>query len=346
MFDKKLSFLRYGGYRKALRSAMASCHEGDPCVSVIVPVFNRELVIEECLQSVLGQSLEHIEVICIDDGSTDGSLRILKELAIKDARLRIIQQENQGAAAARNRGMQEAQGRYLSFLDADDVFDEDMLLLATAEAERSKADFVVFRSDRFVDDFEQRSPIPWSLRSEWLPKRGPFAWRDIKGNTFKAFIGWAWDKLFRREFIERHGLRFQEQRTTNDMLFVFSALVLARRISVVGEVLAHQRRSTEGTLSVTREESWDCFYHALVALRDRLRKEELYEDLEVDFINYALHACLWNVETLEEPARSMLLAQLEGEWLEDLGIAGKEPGYFQDEDEYQRYIALFGRNNA
>ena len=95
--------------------------------------------------------------------------------------------------------------------------------------------------------------------------------RDVRRDAFRLFIGWAWDKLIRTDLAKKYALTFQEQRTTNDMLFVFSALVLAERITVLSNLLAHHWR-TEISLSVTREESWDCFYYALIALREHLRQ--------------------------------------------------------------------------
>lgn len=113
-----------------------------------------------------------------------------------------------------------------------------------------------------------------------IPPYHPFNHRQMTGNVFKVFVGWAWDKLFLKEFVDKYHLTFQEQRTSNDLLFVFSAVVLAKKISVVPMVLAHQRRDAKDSLSKTREYSWDCFYHALMALRDRLREENLYKELE------------------------------------------------------------------
>ena len=106
-----------------------------------------------------------------------------------------------------------------------------------------------------------------------IPPYHPFNHRQMTGNVFKVFVGWAWDKLFLKEFVDKYHLTFQEQRTSNDLLFVFSAVVLAKKISVVPMVLAHQRRDAKDSLSKTREYSWDCFYRALMALRDRLREE-------------------------------------------------------------------------
>lgn len=157
------------------------------------------------------------------------------------------------------------------------------------------------------------------------------------------FVGWAWDKLFLKEFVDKYHLTFQEQRTSNDMLFVFSAVALAKKISVVPVVLAHQRRDAKDSLSKTRENSWDCFYHALTALRDKLREEGLYEELEKDYINYALHFSLWNYNTLSEPTKTKLKEKLKSEWFKELGIEGKNKEYFYIKQEFEQYQQIMGQ---
>lgn len=309
-------------------------------VSVIIPVYNAEEHLRQCLDSVLGQTLKEFEVLCVDDGSTDGSQNILKEYEAKDTRLHMICQANAGAGAARNTGLRQAKGKYLLFLDADDFFEPDMLEAAYEQAETYRADFVVFNSDQYHMDKKEFLKINWALRMKDIPPYMPFTYRQLADNVFKTFVGWAWDKLYLRSFVEEHDLWFQEQRTTNDMLFVFSALVAAKRIAVVNRVLAHQRRGGSGSLSVTREKSWHCFYDALMALRDRLQKEGIYWELEKDYINYALHFTLWNLNTLKEPTRSMLLEKLHHEWFAELGIQNKEESYFYNKKEYQQYLEL------
>ena len=96
-------------------------------ISVIIPVYNAEKYMRECLDSVIGQALQDIEIICVDDGSTDSSLSVLQKYAAKDTRLKIVAQANQGAAAARNVGMAVAQGEYLAFLDSDDLYCSEAL---------------------------------------------------------------------------------------------------------------------------------------------------------------------------------------------------------------------------
>lgn len=312
----------------------------EPVVSVIIPVYNVENYLRQCLDSVAAQTLDDIEIICVDDGSTDASPQILREYAQKDSRFLILRQENAGAGAARNRGLDTANGKYLSFLDADDFFEPDMLQLAYEKAKADRADFAVFQSDQYYTEEKQFKDVSWTLRVKEIPPYTPFNQRAMTDNIFKVFVGWAWDKLYDRQFVLEHQLRFQEQRTSNDMLFVFSAVAIAKRITVVKKVLAHQRRDAKDSLSKTRENSWFCFYDALTALRERLFTEGLYRELEKDFINYCVHSCLWNINTLAEPTKSTLIRKLKDEWGRELGIEGKEIGYFYNKKEILQYKAI------
>ena len=304
-------------------------------VSVILPVYNCEAYLPQCLDSILQRNDQRIEVICVDDGSTDGSARILADYAARDSRVRVLRQANAGAGAARNTGMAQARGEYLSFLDADDFFDPEMLRKAYNKAWVEESDIVVFRSQEYYEDLDRFVGMRSNFREEYLPQQQPFAGTDVEENLFRAFVGWAWDKLFRRAFVEENGLRFQEQRTTNDLLFTYSALVRAQRISTMNNVLAYHRKAS-GSLSVTREQSWDCFYAALLALRQQLRDWGLYERFERDFVNYALHFCLWNLDTLRGSAYRRLYERLRESWLEELGILGRERRYFYAPEQYAR----------
>ena len=311
-------------------------------VSVIIPVYNTEQYLHQCLDSIIGQTLEDIEIICVDDGSSDSSLDILREYEKKDTRIKILQQENAGAGAARNKGMEIATGEYLSFLDSDDFFENEMLEDAYKTAKQYEADFVVFKSNQYQTENGEFVTTNWVVREKELPPYQPFTYRQLTDNVFKVFVGWAWDKLYNRQFVQQKGLRFQEQRTSNDLLFVFSALVLAKKIAFLPEVLAHQRRDTKDSLSKTREKSWWCFRDALMELQGRLKREGLYRELEKDFINYALHFTLWNYNSLAESTRPRLKEKLENDWLEEFGIKAKQKTYFYNQTEYRQYIELFG----
>ena len=310
------------------------------CVSVVMPVYNGEAYLREALDCVLTGSALQIEVICVDDGSTDGTPEILKEYAERDPRVRPVRQENAGAGAARNTGLKIARGEYLSFLDADDLFEPMMLEKAYDRARSQEADLVVFRCDKYMEETGKYLPTKWSMRESLLPGKDVFAGSEIRENVFKAFVGWTWDKLFRAGFVRENGLHFQEQRTTNDMFFTYSAVVRAERITTMQDVLVHRRMYT-GSLSTTRSRSWRCFYDALCALRKQLQDWGMFEQRERDFANYSLNFSLWQLDTLEGDAYDQLYEQLKGEWLENLGVTGRSAGYFYDRDEYRQLKKLF-----
>lgn len=312
----------------------------DILVSVIIPVYNVEKYLHQCLDSIMAQTIKDIEIICVDDSSTDGSYQILEEYAKRDERFKILKQPNKGAGAARNNGLSVAQGKYLSFLDSDDFFEPDMLELAYKKAEEDHADFVVFKSDQYYTEENRYVDVSWTLREKELPPYTPFNHRQMTDNIFKVFVGWAWDKLYNRNFVLENHLFFQEQRTSNDLLFVFSAVAIAKKITILKKVLAHQRRDAKDSLSKTRENSWHCFYDALTALRDRMISEGLYREVEKDFINYALHFSLWNINTLAEPTKSMLIDKMNKEWFEKLGIKDKSEEYFYNKKEYVQYKSI------
>ena len=304
-------------------------------VSVIMPVYNAQAYLRQTLDSLLVRNELQFEVICVDDGSTDDSLAILREYEAKDSRVIVLTQKNAGAGAARNNGLKIARGEYLSFLDADDFFEPDMLRLAYDRAHTLNTDITVFRCDQYFESTRTFAEAKYTINDDLLPDTQPFAGQDISYNIFKAFVGWAWDKLFRADFVRKNNLLFQEQRTSNDMLFVFSAIVKAQRISTMNAILAHHRRDS-GSLSVTREKSWHCFYDALCALRQQLKDWGVYERFEQDFVNYSLHFALWNVTTLRGPSYHKLYDKLVNEWFEDLGVLGHDRHYFYNQAEYQK----------
>lgn len=309
-------------------------------VSVIMPVYNASKYLHQCLDSIVCQTLQDIEIICVDDGSSDNSLEILEEYARKDSRVKIVRQENGGAAAARNNGLTYAKGEYLSILDCDDFFEPDMLEKSYLRAKETDSDIVIFRCDLYDDSKETFYASDYTLRRDLLPEKDVFSALDVEKDIFCLCKGWAWDKLFRRSFVEENHMQFQVQRSTNDLLFVFTGLLRAERIATMDNVFAHYRQS-EGTLSVTREKSWMCFYNALMALREELYRSGLYERFEQDFKNYCIHLTLWHLYTLKEPTHTLLYNKLRNEWFAEMGILEHPAEYFYSKYEYRCFRNIY-----
>jgi glycosyltransferase involved in cell wall biosynthesis len=309
-------------------------------VSVIVPVYNCADCLAETLESILAQTHRQLELICIDDGSTDGSGAILEDFAARDTRVQVLQQSNAGAGAARNLGLDAASGQWLAFLDADDLFEPRMLELALARAVANDADFCLFDSDEFSPG-RARSAGPLTVSPKALPlSQASFNWRQIQGNVFRSMLGWAWDKLYRADFIRARQLRFPEQHNSEDLVFVFSALVLAERITVLRRKLVHQRLRPGVSLSKSRAAHPFDFYASLLALRQRLQTAGIYGQLEQDFINYSLHYAIWNLNSLPGQAFVQLYERLKSEIFAELGISAHPAEYFSVTRDYERYIFI------
>lgn len=314
-----------------------------PKVSVIIPVYNAAEFLRDGLDSLLNQTLREIEIICVDDGSKDESLEILQEYAKKDDRVKVIHQENQGAGAARNNGMASAAGKYLSFLDADDFFEPNMLEEAYAEADRMDAEVCVFNADLYDHTEKVYKECTWAFRKQYFPKEEPFAATDegVRNNIFRMFNGWPWDKLYRRDYIQRIGIEYQNLRTTNDMLFVFIALACAKKIVTVDKILIHQRVNVKTSLSRTREKSWDCFYIALLAMQKELKDRRLYDRLERAFVNWALNFSLWQLNTMTGAAYEKTYNLLKKEGFEQFDITRHDRSYFYSKKEYTQFLRIF-----
>lgn len=311
-------------------------------VSVVIAAYNAELYIRQCLDSVISQSMREIEIICVNDGSTDQTLQILQEYAEREPRLIVISQQNKGAGNARNQGLSWAKGTYVSFLDADDFFEFDMLEQSYRRCMEDDADICVFEADLYDQDTNIRHYCDWSFRRTFIPNHIPFSPKETETakNIFRMFTGWAWDKLFKREFLLKNKIVFQELRTTNDMRFVYMALALAEKITICEKILAHQRIRQSNSLSNTREKSWDCFFYALTSLRDLLISHHAYEQYRQAYVNWALNLALWHRNTISEEYAVKISEMLKIHGFKDMDVLDYEKEYYYDEWDYEQLIEI------
>ena len=176
-------------------------NEKPPKISVIIPVYNVEKYLRECLDSVVNQTFRNLEILCINDGSTDGSPAILDEYARKDDRIRIINQENRGLAGARNTGLKYFTGEYLIFLDSDDYWELETCEKLLKKAESTGADMVQFRYDSFGEStFYKPEMVEVGDVSSPVDK--------IRMNHLVPNV---WLYLFRGDFLRENSLRFHEK---------------------------------------------------------------------------------------------------------------------------------------
>lgn len=300
-----------------------------PLVSIIVPVFNAGVYLEQALESICGQTLTNVEIICVDDGSTDNSSVILERYRVKDARVCVITQSNKGAGVARNRGLSLAKGKYLWFPDADDFYKSELLEKALEYGEKKQSDVIVFKSQAFSEFHGSTKVIDYAVNTDFLPPAvESYRPLDMPTYVFQAFNGWAWDKIFRKELVIEHGLQFQELRTTNDLLFTYQGIVQANIVTIVQHVLATHRTDLSNSLEATRSASPLCCFEALTKLREWLISRGVYEKTRRSFVNLAADHVVWNLSTLEEAARAEYAAELKKRYVTDLDLAGWPKSFF------------------
>lgn len=218
-----------------------------PLVSVVIPVFNVERYLRACLDSVIGQSLRDVEVICVNDGSTDRSGEILSDYVMRDARIRAITQTNSGLSQARNRGFSVSTGRYVHFLDGDDVLEANSLERLVSVAERDELDVLVFAARTFVDAEDGDGDLP--ERTQGTYQVSPTVSNRVVGGSkllIEMLAAGCYRpsvplKFFRRSFLEKTGLSFPVGLLHEDVYYTSLALALARRAEAIPDALYGRR---------------------------------------------------------------------------------------------------------
>lgn len=222
-------------------------------VSVIIPVYNTELYLKECLDSIINQTLKEIQIICINDGSTDNSLDILNHCALGDNRIHVFSQENRGQSAARNVGTRMATGTYIYFFDSDDVLELDALEYLYQVATSEKLDILYFDGNLFGDNVDLQhkkfgiNAINNYKRIEELG--GVYSGQDIM-EEFHRIGGYRTSvclQFFLKEFLEKNVLDFYEGILHEDDAFTFISMLLAQRTSHIKKQLFN-RRVREGSI--------------------------------------------------------------------------------------------------
>jgi CDP-glycerol glycerophosphotransferase len=226
-------------------------------ISVIVPAYDVADYLGECLDSVLGQGVDDLEVVVVDDGSTDATVAIARRYADRDDRVKLIRQANHGLGHARNTGVAAATGDHLAFVDSDDRLPDGALARLLASLERTGSDFATGNIERF--DETGTWPCAFVRKTFWRRRLRTHVTR------FRWLLHdrMAQNKLWRRAFWDEHALRFPEGCLHEDIPVVVPAQFMARSVDVLPEPVYLYRRRTDGT-SITQRRA------TLRSLNDRV----------------------------------------------------------------------------
>lgn len=279
------------------------CECSNPAVSVIVPTYNAEEFVAECVDSVLGQSLSDFELICVDDGSTDSTCAIIQERANRDARVSLIRQANAGPGVARNAGLERARGSYVYCLDADDYLERDMLSQCVRALDGAQADMALVAFRTYNQQAGRAFPAEWGMRHEEVYPSHPggvFTWETAPDLFFETVQNVPWNKVVRRELLEARGIRFQELRLTEDLMYSLPAAVSAKAVVRIAQPLVvHREFAGTNAMSDKGKHPLD-FLEAFAALQTWLQKEGVYEPLRLAYQEWLLDATYYNLPTYRD----------------------------------------------
>lgn len=219
-----------------------SRHEGAPAVSVLVPVYNVERFLPECLDSLKGQKLKNIEFICINDGSTDGSLDILRRYAAGDERFRIIDKPNSGYGASMNCGLEAARGEYVGIVESDDFASPDMFAKLFKFASRHDCDLV--KANYYEHDADGDH-----LQCPFDGFRHKRVFDPADNKSVIKVLPIIWSALYRKRLLDDNGIRFNETpgASFQDTSFVQRVWFAARRVALLEDAFLHYRVDNSGS---------------------------------------------------------------------------------------------------
>lgn len=261
-------------------------------ISVIIPVYNVERYIKECIDCVLNQTLKDIEVICINDASPDNCLEILNEYAQKDKRLKIIDlKENQGMGNARNFGIQEAKGEYIMFLDSDDFLEPQAVETAYKKILENDNDFVIFDYNKYIEETCEKILVKnYTAPFQNLGNKNSIKLSDCDCPFFSgAFI---WNKIYKLSFIKEYNIKFPQKKFQEDLFFLVQVFACSNSFSFVSEPLYNYRQKANGVTTFNQAEH----YKSLIELQKQsyeYLKSINSNNLSKAFLIYTINSTLY-----------------------------------------------------
>ncbi len=258
-----------------------------PKISVVMPLYNVEKYLRQSLDSVIDQTYKNLEIICVNDASTDNTLSILEEYAEKDKRIKIITNEkNLHCGISRNVGMKHATGDYLIILDGDDFFHPKMLELMCDKIRKDNSDVVVcefFVFDEITKKFTRRDGV----KDKIMRRKALFGPMDFKDILFYEIKPNTWTKLFKRSFLLENNLYFDDNVCCTDVSCIYTAMVCAKKISLLNEPLVFYRENQNDNLSAKRYNHLESQFRALSILENNLKEKGLFEAYKKSFMKRA-----------------------------------------------------------
>lgn len=285
-------------------------------ISVIVPVYNCEMYLEECIEGIINQSFRDIEIICVDDGSTDNSLDMLKGFARKDDRIQVYSQENLGAGVARNFAVSKSSGRYLFFMDSDDILYTNALERVQRSCENAKADLLFFKAVNYLEDSDSYFKMDYYYMDKIFESVGdnPFSLGDIEDNIFDISVR-PFAKLFRRDLVVDSDAKFGETLSCNENKFFWDTLFNSKRMIFHNEVLYVKRDNVKSHSNPHDVRNFDAFIE-FNDIFEIFKKHDAFDRHKGRLYNWKIENLFLRFEMMDVDLRGKFKEMMMNEFLE------------------------------
>ena len=283
-----------------------------PKMSIIIPVFNAGNYLKHCLESVINQSLKEIEIICIDECSTDNTLEILKKYAEKDKRFTIIKQEKINSFDSRNTGLSIAKGKYSSFLSQDNYYDLNMLEQMYNDIITYKSDIIISQCKYIENDYGlfNKEILNNTLKIDLIIEKNPFSLSDITNNIFQICEGFLWDKLFRTDFILYNNLKFRNIQKYSNYDFTYTALCLAKSITTTKQKFIVKKYVNKELISYKLKEEPSLILSLFDKIKDSIEKKGLFHLVKKSYWKWVIKLCINQLKILDKSLKEKFFSIL------------------------------------
>lgn len=306
-------------------------------ISVVVPVFNTERYLKKCLNSLINQTFKDIEIICVNDGSTDSSLNILNNYSKKDERIKIINQENSGPGASRNNGLAECKGEYVSFVDSDDWISEDLFEKTYEQLKSDNLDMIMFPSVTYDEESGQYDENNDYYNLNSLKK----GFSNKIFNCEDRLFGIPTDpvnKLYRRELLFKNKIKFPEEIYFEDNVFFFDVYLKVERCAVNWDV-NYFRRYREGSITNRADDKYFDLIEVYTLIVNIFKESGNYEKFKYPLLHFLINIFILNYNTIESQYKKEFYKMI-GQFFKDLNLSNEEFNSLTEHDQinYNKFM--------
>lgn len=241
-------------------------------VSIIMPVYNVAEYIRECLESILNQTYNDIEIIAIDDGSSDESVKILEDYNEKFKKIKILFQKHKGVSEARNLALKHAKGKFILYVDSDDFLNENMIEEMVNKAEKSSSDIVMCGYYKYYENKENKL-LEFNYN---VDENKIFSSQEVIDMMLNYKIeGQLWNKLFRRENLIKYNFMFEPGRYIQDVFPVFKMVQSSEKIVFINKPLYYYRQRDTSTVKKKTKKLFEDYYHAMTSIIEYINENNI-----------------------------------------------------------------------